>query len=418
MAQVSRQSYAQPQVEDGFLIALAKSGDPTAYARLLARYKGFVRLKASSYFLAGGDSEDLIQEGLIGLYKAIRDYRTDRESSFRNFAELCITRQIITAVKTATRNKHTPLNHYVSFSSPAGAGADDDAPTLEEMIASPSVNDPAKSGDLIRGAALAGRLPLDLALAARVERARAVPRRALLRGDRRAPGLRHQDRRQRAAARQAQGRRAPRRARRDRLSPQRAPQRASTAQGRERVGEAAQRRPPWKPCVIRSLRAQFSSARSSASTRTGGRRRELARAPLDRHPVADREHPLGGEHHRVVLGQQQPGRRQRVAAQPPERDQQVVAGAAVQPRQREPLVDALEALLGRPARRRRSAPAAGFRSAARSGRRRRAPASRGAGSCAPRGPSLAPSSVGKLAGQGVATASIAANGCSLSSGPR
>ena len=144
MAQVSRQSYSQPQVEDGFLIALAKSGDPTAYTRLLSRYKGFVRLKASSYFLAGGDSEDLIQEGLIGLYKAIRDYRTDRESSFRNFAELCITRQIITAVKTATRNKHMPLNHYVSFSAPAGAGADDDAPTLEELIASPSVNDPAK----------------------------------------------------------------------------------------------------------------------------------------------------------------------------------------------------------------------------------------------------------------------------------
>jgi RNA polymerase sporulation-specific sigma factor len=144
VAQVSRQSYPQPQVEDGFLIALAKTGDPTAYSRLVTRYKGFVRLKASSYFLAGGDSEDLIQEGLIGLYKAIRDYRTDRESSFRNFAELCITRQIITAVKTATRNKHTPLNQYVSFSAPAGSGADDEAPTLEELIASPSVNDPAK----------------------------------------------------------------------------------------------------------------------------------------------------------------------------------------------------------------------------------------------------------------------------------
>ena len=81
-----------------------------------------MRLKASSYFLAGGDSDDLIQEGLVGLYKAVRDFRTDRESSFRNFAELCITRQIITAVKTATRNKHTPLNRYVSFSAtPAGA---------------------------------------------------------------------------------------------------------------------------------------------------------------------------------------------------------------------------------------------------------------------------------------------------------
>jgi RNA polymerase sporulation-specific sigma factor len=142
VAEVSRQSYSQPQVEDGFLIALAKSGDPGAYTRLLGRYKGFVRLKASSYFLAGGDSDDLIQEGLIGLYKAIRDYRTDRESSFRNFAELCITRQIITAVKTATRNKHTPLNHYVSFSAPAG-GVDDEAPSLDELIAGPSVNDPA-----------------------------------------------------------------------------------------------------------------------------------------------------------------------------------------------------------------------------------------------------------------------------------
>lgn len=144
MALTSRHPNAQPKVEDGFLIALAKQGDPTAYHRLVARYQGFVRLKASSYFLAGGDSDDLIQEGMIGLYKAIRDYRSDRESSFRNFAELCITRQIITAVKTATRNKHTPLNHYVSFSGPAGgAAADDEAPTLDEQIPGPATNDPA-----------------------------------------------------------------------------------------------------------------------------------------------------------------------------------------------------------------------------------------------------------------------------------
>ena len=115
---------AQPQVDDGYLIALAKQGHADAYDRIVRRYYGFVRLKASSYFLAGGDADDLIQEGLVGLYKAVRDYRTDRESSFRNFAELCITRQIITAVKTATRNKHTPLNQYVSFSStPAGVDA-------------------------------------------------------------------------------------------------------------------------------------------------------------------------------------------------------------------------------------------------------------------------------------------------------
>jgi len=141
VARISHNPQSEVKVDDGFLIALAKQGDRTAYDRLVRRYHGFVRLKASSYFLAGGDSDDLIQEGLVGLYKAIRDYRTDRESSFRNFAELCITRQIITAVKTATRNKHTPLNQYVSFSStPAAAG--DDVPTLDQTIAGPSVNDP------------------------------------------------------------------------------------------------------------------------------------------------------------------------------------------------------------------------------------------------------------------------------------
>ena len=115
---------AKVEVDDHYLLALAKQGSTDAYDRLVRRYHSFVRLKASSYFLVGGDSEDLIQEGLVGLYKAIRDFRSDRESSFRNFAELCITRQIITAVKTATRNKHTPLNGYVSFSSsPAGIAA-------------------------------------------------------------------------------------------------------------------------------------------------------------------------------------------------------------------------------------------------------------------------------------------------------
>ena len=101
-----------------------------------------MRLKASSYFLAGGDSDDLVQEGLVGLYKAVRDYRTDRESSFRNFAELCITRQIITAVKTATRNKHVPLNQYVSFSSTPAGAAGEGEPTLDDVLPGPSVNDP------------------------------------------------------------------------------------------------------------------------------------------------------------------------------------------------------------------------------------------------------------------------------------
>jgi len=141
VARLSPNAQSQVQVEDGYLIALAKQGDPTSYDRLVRRYYGFVRLKASSYFLAGGDGDDLIQEGLVGLYKAIRDFRTDRESSFRNFAELCITRQIITAVKTATRNKHTPLNQYVSFSqTPAAAG--DSETTLDEILPGPSVHDP------------------------------------------------------------------------------------------------------------------------------------------------------------------------------------------------------------------------------------------------------------------------------------
>jgi RNA polymerase sporulation-specific sigma factor len=132
---------AQVQVEDTYLIALAKQGSADAYDRLVRRYHSFVRLKASSYFLVGGDSEDLVQEGLVGLYKAIRDYRSDRESSFRNFAELCITRQIITAVKTATRNKHTPLNGYVSFSA-TPAGATDSEPTLDEVLPGSTVHDP------------------------------------------------------------------------------------------------------------------------------------------------------------------------------------------------------------------------------------------------------------------------------------
>src|SRR6476469_6868805 len=142
VARLSTKSQGQVQVEDMYLIALAKQGDMTAYDRIVRRYYGFVRLKASSYFLAGGDGEDLIQEGLVGLYKAVRDYRSDRESSFRNFAELCITRQIITAVKTATRNKHTPLNGYVSFSQ-TPASAPEGEPTLEEVIPGPSVHDPA-----------------------------------------------------------------------------------------------------------------------------------------------------------------------------------------------------------------------------------------------------------------------------------
>ena len=131
----------QRELEDLRLVLRARNGDDVALDALVRRYTGFVRLKASSYFLAGGESDDLIQEGLIGLYKAVRDFRTDKETSFRSFAELCITRQIITAIKTATRFKHAPLNTYVSFSH-TPAGQDDSDCTLGDALPGPGVDDP------------------------------------------------------------------------------------------------------------------------------------------------------------------------------------------------------------------------------------------------------------------------------------
>jgi RNA polymerase sporulation-specific sigma factor len=134
---------AERELEDLQLVIRARNGDTRSMDVLIRRYTGFVRLKASSYFLAGGDSEDLIQEGLIGLYKAVRDFRSDKETSFRSFAELCITRQIITAIKTATRYKHAPLNTYVSFSqTPAGQESEGDC-TLGDALPGPSVDEPS-----------------------------------------------------------------------------------------------------------------------------------------------------------------------------------------------------------------------------------------------------------------------------------
>lgn len=133
----------QRELEDLQLVLKARNGSQAAMDALLKRYHGFVRLKASSYFLAGGDSDDLIQEGLIGLYKAVRDFRSDKETSFRSFAELCVTRQIITAIKTATRFKHAPLNTYVSFShTPAGHDSDGEM-TLGDALPGPGVDDPS-----------------------------------------------------------------------------------------------------------------------------------------------------------------------------------------------------------------------------------------------------------------------------------
>ena len=103
---------------DEQVVTLAQQGDAVAVEYLLGKYKNFVRSKARSYFLIGADHEDIVQEGMIGLFKAVRDYQPERLSSFRAFAELCITRQIITAIKTATRQKHVPLNSYVSLNKP------------------------------------------------------------------------------------------------------------------------------------------------------------------------------------------------------------------------------------------------------------------------------------------------------------
>jgi RNA polymerase sporulation-specific sigma factor len=134
---------AERELEDLQLVIRARNGDTRSMDTLIRRYTGFVRLKASSYFLAGGDSDDLIQEGLIGLYKAVRDFRSDKETSFRSFAELCITRQIITAIKTATRFKHAPLNTYVSFSqTPAGQESEGDC-TLGDALPGSIVDEPS-----------------------------------------------------------------------------------------------------------------------------------------------------------------------------------------------------------------------------------------------------------------------------------
>ena len=202
-------SQAQVQLDDGYLLALAKQGSPDAYDRLVRRYYSFVRLKASSYFLIGGDCEDLIQEGLVGLYKAIRDFRhgprvlvpqlrgalhhapDHHRGQDRDAQQAHAAQRLRVVLRHAGRRQRLR------------ADARRDAAGLDRAR-------PGQPGDLLRGAALARRLPLDRALRARVARALALPRRLLLHGDRRAARLRLQDRRQCAPARQAQGRRAPR----------------------------------------------------------------------------------------------------------------------------------------------------------------------------------------------------------------
>lgn len=128
------------QLDDELLVVLVHDGHSRALEHLITKYKNFVRAKARSYFLIGADREDIIQEGMIGLYKAIRDFRGDKFSSFKAFAELCITRQMITAIKTATRQKHIPLNSYVSLDKPIYDEESDR--TLLDVICGTKVTDP------------------------------------------------------------------------------------------------------------------------------------------------------------------------------------------------------------------------------------------------------------------------------------
>ncbi len=133
---------AAARAGDEELVAAARDGDERALDALLTRYRGFARSKARSYFLVGGSREDIIQEGMIGLYKAVRDFNPELQTSFRAFAELCVTRQIITAIKTATRQKHGPLNNYVSFHRPV-LSDDEGERTLGDVLQTTGVSDPA-----------------------------------------------------------------------------------------------------------------------------------------------------------------------------------------------------------------------------------------------------------------------------------
>lgn len=132
------------EMTDEQIVQLAQAGEEPALVYLLNKYKNFVRSKARSYFLIGADHEDIVQEGMIGLFKAIRDYREDRLSSFRAFAELCITRQIITAIKSATRKKHIPLNTYVSLSRPVYDDGESER-TLIDVLQTARVSDPEEA---------------------------------------------------------------------------------------------------------------------------------------------------------------------------------------------------------------------------------------------------------------------------------
>ncbi|HEY5335882.1 MAG TPA: RNA polymerase sporulation sigma factor SigH [Mycobacteriales bacterium] len=137
---------------DAELVVRARDGDDLALAVLLTRYRGLARSKARPYFLAGGDRDDVVQEAMIGLYKAVRDFDPSRESAFPAFADLCVTRQVISAVKSANRHKHSPLNASVSLGRPVGGEGDDRV--LGDTLPAPVTEDPAEliiSAEHIRG---------------------------------------------------------------------------------------------------------------------------------------------------------------------------------------------------------------------------------------------------------------------------
>jgi RNA polymerase sporulation-specific sigma factor len=142
-AQVDHRAPGIERGGDVLLVLAARGGCEKASDELLRRYRRLIRCKARSYFLAGADRDDVVQEGMIGLYKAIRDYDPLRQASFHSFAELCVTRQIITAVKAATRQKHSPLNGYISLSRPASA-EDEGERLLSDILAAKEICDPVE----------------------------------------------------------------------------------------------------------------------------------------------------------------------------------------------------------------------------------------------------------------------------------
>ena len=134
------ESIDNSQQDEYDIVLKASKGDKIALEYIIKRYKNFVKAKAKSYFLIGADKEDIIQEGMIGLYKAVRDFDASKTNSFKGFADICITRQIITAIKTATRQKHIPLNSYISLNKPVYD--EESERTLLDIIATSIVTDP------------------------------------------------------------------------------------------------------------------------------------------------------------------------------------------------------------------------------------------------------------------------------------